>query len=110
MTTRIYGHLCLLQIPSDYKSIKHDHWTTGLVVIVSIPIPHVVVVLSHRPLLHLRPFVKTIRSKDLPHHLYPGFMMTVFRPKGLHESRDDRVGELSISRLWNNKRRDGRTI
>ena len=110
MTTRIYGHLCLLQIPSDYKGIKHDHWTIGLVVIISIPIPHVVVVLSHRPLLHLRPFVKAIRAKDLPHHLYPGFATTPFHSKGLHESRDDRVGELSISRLWNSKRRGGKTI
>jgi len=74
------------------KRYKGYYRTSGLLIVVPIPIQHVVVVRTHGPILHRHPLDQTIRSKDQVLHLQSGAVTLNLFLAVMEEGRDYRVG------------------
>jgi len=82
----------------------------GLLSVITIPIPHVIVVRTVGPICHHYPFDEAICLENHILHLQLGLVTTDFLQEE-KEGRDYRVGGMELGLLWHsNERRDGRTI
>jgi len=85
--------------------------TKGLLGVITIPIPHVIVVRTAGPIRHRYPFNKAICLENHILHLQLGLVTTDFFLPVKKEGRDYRVGGTELGLLWRSKEhRDGRRI
>ena len=85
--------------------------TTGLLGVITIPIPHVIIVRTVGPIRHRYPFDEAICLENHILHLQLGLVTTDFFLPVKKEGRDYWVGGMELGLLWhNNECRDGRMI
>jgi len=90
---------------------KDTKVTTGLLGVITIPIPHVIVVRTVGPIHHHYPFDKAICLENHILHLQLGLVTTDFFLQVEKEGRDYQVSGMELGLLWrSNEHRDGRTI
>jgi len=90
---------------------KDTKVTTGLLGVITIPIPHIIVVRTVGPIRHRYPFDEAICLENHILHLQLGLVTTDFFLQVEKEGRDYRVSGTELGLLWcSNEHRDGRMI